>query len=216
MVRGDSPATELFPQFKDTLYEMVAGEAHGLSEDQLDFESDRWEWSRWSIRRNISHMASGDFRWMWVRWGAQLFPQGLPNGAELDAICESPHDRRLDENKYWDMDVLLGMVRQGLNLCWSVLATETVDSIRTKVLETPSDTLWAEHPEIFPDGVLEYPGDSSKVYLTLEASFSHRYFEYLAHLFNVQRLKKAQGLEPAVKLHFEGYMALPGWDISEP
>ena len=216
MVSGDSPATDLFPQFQDGLYQMVAAEARGLSEAQLDFESDRWEWSKWSIRRNLSHVASGDFRWIWVRWGPQLFPQGLPNGPELDALCDSPHDRRLDESKYWDVEVILEKVRQGLDLCWSVLSTETVGSLRTKVLETPSNALWAEHREIFPDGVREYPGDASKVYMTLEATFLHRYYEYLAHLYNIQRLKKAQGLEPVVEVPFEGYWALPGWDRSEP
>ena len=216
MVSGDSPATDLFPQFQDGLYRMVAAEAQGLSEAQLDFESDRWEWSKWSIRRNLSHVASGDFRWIWVRWGPQLFPQGLPNGPELDALCDSPHDRRLDESKYWDVEVILEKVRQGLDLCWSVLSTETVGSLRTKVLETPSNALWAEHREIFPDGVREYPGDASKVYMTLEATFLHRYYEYLAHLYNIQRLKKAQGLEPVVEVPFEGYWALPGWDRSEP
>ena len=216
MVSGDSPATDLFPQFQDGLYQMVAAEARGLTEAQLDFESDRWEWSKWSIRRNLSHVASGDFRWIWVRWGPQLFPQGLPNGPELDALCDSPHDRRLDESKYWDVEVILEKVRQGLALCWSVLSTETVGSLRTKVLETPSNALWAEHREIFPDGVREYPGDASKVYMTLEATFLHRYYEYLAHLYNIQRLKKAQGLEPVVEVPFEGYWALPEWDRSEP
>jgi hypothetical protein len=88
--------------------------------------------------------------------------------------------------------------------------------MRTKVLETPGDTLWAEHPEIFPGGVKDYPGDASKVYMTLEASFLHRYYEYVAHLFNVQRLKKAQGLEPVVEVPFVGYWALADWDRSEP
>jgi len=52
--------------------------------------------------------------------------------------------------------------------------------------------------------------------MTLEATFLHRYYEYLVHLHNVQRLKKAQGLEPAVEVPSEGYWALPGWDRSEP
>ena len=216
MLSADSPATQLFPQFQDELYQMVTAEAKGLSETQLDFESDRWEWSKWSIRRNLSHMASGDFRWIWVRWGPQLFPQGLPNGSELDALCDSPHDRRLDENKYWDVAAILEKLRQGLDLCWSVLTTETVGSLRSKVLEIPNSGLLAGHPEIFPDGIRDYPGDASKVYITLEATFLHRYYEYVAHLFNVQRLKKAQGLEPVVEVPFEGYWALPEWDRSEP
>lgn len=103
-----------------------------------------------------------------------------------------------------------------MDLSWSVLSSETVGSIRSKVLETPSDTLWALHPEIFPDGAKEFPGDPSKVYMALEATFLHRYYEYIAHLYNIHGLKKAHGLEPAVEVPFEGYWALPGWDRSEP
>ncbi len=212
----DRPATTLFPQFESTLWGMITSEVRGLTEDHLDFESDRWEWSKWSIRRNLSHVASGDFRWLWGRWGAQLFPEGLPNANELDALSESPYDRRLDEDRYWELEVILQKVRQGLDMCWSVLSAETVGSLRSKEIQTPSGVLWDEHPEIFFGGVRKDPADSSKVYMSLEATFHHRYYEHLAHLYNIQRLRKAQELEPVVKIPFEGYWALPDWDRSEP
>ena len=91
----DAPATELFPQFKSDIYDMIATEIEGLTDEQLDFESDRWEWSKWSIRRNLSHMASGDIRWLVNRWGEQLFTEGLPEVSDLDGIVNSPYDRRL-------------------------------------------------------------------------------------------------------------------------
>jgi hypothetical protein len=53
----DAPATMLFPQFESALYNMITTEIAGLTEEQLDFESARWKWSEWSIRRNL-----GDFR----------------------------------------------------------------------------------------------------------------------------------------------------------
>jgi hypothetical protein len=34
-------------------------------------------------------------------------------------------------------------------------------------------------------------------------------------MYNIQRLKRAQGLEAAIDLPFEGYWALPDWDRSE-
>ena len=66
-ISDDSPAVLLFPQFESELYRTAASEVAGLSEDQLDFESDKWGWSKWSIRRHLSHMASGNFRWFWQR-----------------------------------------------------------------------------------------------------------------------------------------------------
>ena len=113
---NDSPATALFPQFEEAIYRMVRAEVEGLTDEKLDFESDQWEWSKWSIRRNVSHMASGDVRWFWQRWGAILFPNGLPDGAEYDDIMDSPHDRRLHEDKYWDIDSILGKMTVGLGL----------------------------------------------------------------------------------------------------
>ncbi len=216
MLPDSSPATELFPQFQGQIYDMVVSEVAGLTDAELDFESDRWEWSKWSIRRNLSHLASGDLRWLWSRWGKQLFPEGLPNGEELDALLESPHDRRLNESKYWEPEVILAKLRQGLDLCCLVLSAETVGSLQSKETETPSDAMWALNPEIFRSGIRKDPGDSSRVYMSLEATFLHRYYEYIAHLNNIQRLKKAQGLEPATEIPFEGYWALPDWDRSEP
>ncbi len=212
---NDAPATALFPQFERQIYQWVAAEVQGLSDAQLDFESDQWEWSKWSIRRNLSHMASGDLRWIWSRWGGVLFPNGSPNGEEYDRLLDSPFDRRLDENLYWQPADLLEKLMLGLDLCWSVLSAETVGSLRSKELESPATGLFTQYPQLFPGGVRPVPGDSSKVYINLETTFRHRYYEFTTHLFNVQRLKRAQGLSGAIEIPADGYWALPEWDRSE-
>ena len=51
--------------------------------------------------------------------------------------------------------------------------------------------------------------------LTMEGTFRHMYFELITHLFNIQRLKRAQGLEAASDLPSVGYYVLDGWDVSE-
>ena len=216
MVEDSSPATELFPQFQSRLYDMISAEVQGLTDAQLDFESERWEWSKWSIRRNVSHLAAGDYRWLWMRWGPQLFPGGLPNGAELDRLLESPYDRRLDEALYWQLPDVLAKLREALEFCWYVLSAETVGSLRAKELETQSAAIWVEHSEMFSGGVRVDAADPDKAYMTLEATMSHRYYEYLAHLHNIQRLKRAQGLASVADIPFEGYWAQPSWDRSEP
>ena len=216
LVTEDSPATGLFPQFETELYRMIATEVEGLTNSQLDFQSERWEWSKWSIRRNLSHMASGDFRWFWDRWGAILFPDGLPNGAELDALMASAFDRRLDENLYWEPGVLLEKLKEGLGFAWSILSAETVRSLRTKELDSAASGLWLQYPELFPGMVRQVPSDSSRVLISLEATFYHRYFEHITHLYNIQRLKRSQGLTTSVEIPFVGYWAADGWDRSEP
>ena len=213
---NDAPATSLFPQFRDQLYQMISFEVQDLTDGQLDFESERWEWSKWSIRRNLSHMASGDFRWFWTRWGEELFPEGLANSREIEAILDSPYDRRLDESKFWALDDILGTLRKGLDFAWSVLSSETVGSMRSKEIESDDSDLWAGIRQANYPGIRLKPNHSSIIYISLEATFRHRYFEHITHLYNIQRLMRAQGLATLADIPMEGYLALSTWDLSQP
>ena len=212
----DAPGTALFPEFETQIYEWASLEVAGLTDEELDFESDRWGWSGWSIRRNLSHMASGDFRWFWQRWGKTLYPGGLPNGEELDRIVESPHDRRLDENVYWEIGTILEMLRRAQGLWWTVISAETVGSLQAKEIELDNNGVMVNYPQLFPRGLRENPNDSSKIFASLENTIRHRYFEHTTHLYNIQRLKRAQGLETVVDLPEVGYFTMPDWDRSEP
>ncbi len=219
-IPDESPATLLFPQFESEIYLMAASEVEGLDEVQLDFESEKWGWSEWSIRRHLSHMASGDIRWFWQRWGRTLFPDGLPPGLptpeEFDALTESKHDRRLDEDRYWSIEVILEKLRLGLDLGQAILSNETVGSMRTKESERIDDGQWPWFYEAHPTGLRRDPHDQTRAWLSLEFTFRHRYFEHITHLYNIQRIKRAQGLTARADVPMEGYLALPGWDLSEP
>lgn len=212
---GDTPAIQVFPQFRQEIYDMYRQELAGLTDEQLDFTSDRWGWSEWSIRFNLSHVASGDFRWLLQRWGENLFTDGLPEIDDWDGIVDSPYDRRLDETKYWDVDSIFAVMRKSMDFVCSILETETVDSMRSRELRSSvsGQLHWLE---AHPNGVREDPDDPPWGYINLEATFRHRYFEYMTHLYNIQRLKMAQGLEVAVEVPEVGYHALPSWDRSEP
>lgn len=213
---NDAPATRLFPQFSDQLYQMISFEVQDLTDAQLDFESEQWEWSKWSIRRNLSHMASGDFRWFWTRWGEELFPDGLANSREIEALLDSPYDRRLDESKFWALDDILGTLRKGLDFAWSVLSRETAGSMRSQEIESGDSELWSGLRQANYTGIRLKPNHPGRIYISLEATFRHRYFEHITHLYNIQRLKRAQGLAPVADIPMEGYLALPTWDLSQP
>ncbi len=213
---SDAPATGLFPQFSDQLYQMISMEVQDLTDTQLDFESERWGWSKWSIRRNLSHMASGDFRWFWTRWGEELFPDGLADSREIEALLDSPYDRRLDETKYWALEDILGTLRKGLDFAWSVLSRETVGSMRSREIESNDSELWSGIRQANYTGIRLKPDHPGIIYISLEATFRHRYFEHITHLYNIQRLKRAQGLAPVADIPMEGYLALPTWDLSQP
>lgn len=214
-ISGDTRGIDVFPQFRQDIYDMYRQELAGLTEEQLDFTSDRWGWSEWSIRFNLSHVASGDFRWLLQRWGKNLFTEGVPEIEDREGIIDSPYDRRLDETKYWEVDSIFAVMRKSMDFVCSILEGETVDSMRSKELRSSvgGQLHWLE---AHPNGVREDPNDPPWGYINLEATFRHRYFEYMTHLYNIQRLKKAQGLEVVVEVPYVGYHALPSWDRSEP
>ncbi|MGH9879333.1 MAG: hypothetical protein ACRD5H_17015, partial [Nitrososphaerales archaeon] len=63
---------------------------------------------------------------------------------------------------------------------------------------------------------LTLDAESGKVVMTIEATLRHIYFEETTHLYNIQRLKRAQGLVTIVEVPRVGYWVLDGWDRSEP
>ena len=75
-----------------------------------------------------------------------------------------------------------------------------------------SRQMWKAHHS----GVRQDPKDVNKVWVDLEFTFRHLYFEQIPHLYNIQRLKRAQGLPTKVQIPNEGYWTLPDWDRSEP
>ena len=54
-ITDSSPGSALFPEY-ETLFDLVASEVQSMSDVELDFVSDRWAWSGWSIRQQLSHM----------------------------------------------------------------------------------------------------------------------------------------------------------------
>ena len=101
-------------------------------------------------------------------------------------------------------------------MCWSILSRETVGSLRSKEMQIEGGGPWANYPQLYPSALRRDSVDASLLYVTLEATFQHRYYEHITHLYNIQRLKRAQGLAARVEVPFEGYWALPDWDRSEP
>ena len=219
----DKPATALFPQFESQLYQMTTTEVRGLTERQLDWLSDRWEWSKWSkwskwsIRRQVSHMGLFVPNWLVRRWGEQLFPHGLSGLGDLAEWTQSPDGPWLDQDMYRDMPALLEKVDHGMRLAQYILARETVGSLRLKELFLPNTPAsWALSSQAHPTGFRRDPTDPTSSYITLEATLRHLYFEAITHIYNIQRLKRAHGLTASVEIPFEGYYALPDWDRSEP
>ena len=114
---------------------MVDAEVIHLNRQELDWMSDRWEWSKWNIRRQISHIDAASFSWLLLRWKDELFPNGydeIRHLADYSPSPNSPEGRWLDERKYVDLKSLLKMLNQTMKLTQHVLLNETVYSMGQK------------------------------------------------------------------------------------
>ena len=219
LISEDSPGSTLFPEYA-TLLDLISREVQGLSDEQLDWESDRWEWSKWSIRRQLSHMSALTYSWLLRRWGDTLFPDGGHGVDDITALVEMM-DRywgqaAANSPAYPELPTILEALRGGIDLAQRVLAERSVGFLRSHTLvrtgdRGPQQVLMGK---AHPTGVTRT--DERSFTVTLEWTMRHIYFEETTHLYNIQRLKRAQGLSTVVEVPRVGYWVVDGWDRSEP
>ncbi len=212
-ISDDAPGAILFPEY-DTLYELIASEVRGLTDEQLDFSSDQWGWAEWSIRIQLSHMSSLIYRWLISRWGHTLFPNDEHRIDDVGDLNHPDFDRRMNDNKYHDLPIILKKLEQGIDLARRVLADRTVGFLRSHFYVQDQGPHWDLMLKAHPTGITP-TGEPGKGDMLLEATMRHIYFEEITHLFNIQRLKRAQSLPTPADLPRVGYWALEGWDVSE-
>ena len=155
-------------------------------------------------------MASVFVFWLVQRWGDTLFPDGGPDANQVTALAQ------LDEDHDQELPTILDVLRDGINLAQHVLAERSVGFLRGKTYvrtgtRGPQNALMGK---AHVSGVTRI--DERTVQLTLEWTLRHIYFEQTTHLYNIQRLKRAQGLSPVVEVPRVGYWVVEGWDRSEP
>lgn len=212
-ISDDVQGNELFPEYA-TLYDLIAREIEGLTDAQLDFTSDNWTWAEWNIRRQLSHMANVIYSWLLVRWGNILFPQDHDSEGKRKGWTTADLDPRLDETQDWEVSVILHQLRDAMTLAHQVLADHTVGFLPRHTYLRDFPAHWHLMIQAHPSGVT-LAEEPDKLVMTLEATFRHMYFEELTHLYNIQRLKRAQGIPTVVAIPRVGYWVLEGWDRSE-
>jgi hypothetical protein len=211
-------ALTLFPAW-DSMGPWYRAEVEGLSDAQLDFDSQApaQEWMWWSIRRQTSHVAAMLFRWLFMRWGDALWEGTAPLVDDLAGVLNIPQDWRHDEPRltphlYWEIDAILARLHEGVALTQEALRRHTVAQARHKTITVPASPILLRLQPAHPQGFAPSPTDPTRWTLTLEGTVRHMYFEAVTHLYNIQRLKRAQGLPVCVDLPRVGYYVLPGWD----
>ena len=213
-ISNESLGKILFPQFA-TLYDLISSEIEDLSDQHLDWDSDRWEWSKWSIRRQLSHMASVIYRWLVLRWGDVLFPDDTHGIGDLKGLADSSFNRRMDEDRYWEMPIIMNKLKEAIDLTQCILSERNVGFLRSHTYLRSKGLERSLTINAHPTGIIS-ADEPGKELMTLEATIRHVYFEQTTHLYNIQRLKRAQGLQSVVNVPKVGYWILDGWDRSEP
>ena len=140
-ISDSDPASELFPEYAG-LYDLISPELSGLSDEQLDWTSEQWGWAEWSARRQLSHMASLLYRWLMVRWGDVLLPNGEHGIADAEHVTNADFDRALPKDRYWDLPVLLEKLNESIDLAQQVLAERNVGFLRANTLRYNLTPQW--------------------------------------------------------------------------
>jgi len=96
-----------------------------------------------------------------------------------------------------------------------VLSERNVGFLRGHAIPHQRSPQWVIMYRAHPSGITP-AGPTDKGMMTLEATMRHIYFEETTHLYNIQRLKRAQGMRALVEVPRVGYWVLDGWDRSEP
>ena len=104
-----------------------------------------------------------------------------------------PH-RYLDETRWRSIPEVLEKLEQALELVRDILTKETVASVRQKTMSQPAGSFYAMIAHRYPGTLFPDPDRPGVWRTTLEGNFRHSEAEMATHFYNVQRLKRAQGL----------------------
>jgi hypothetical protein len=214
MEMPDRPAVGAMPPYR-RLLEWVRAETGGLTGDQLDFDDtspDR-EWMWWSIRRQVSHLAWDALVFTHRRCGHLLWP----DGNEPEPIVWEHHhlganmkyDRRLDEDLYWHVPDLVAKLEVGIGWLERVVNDHSIEQLRAETASIRGTHFWEYVITTLPRGAGPDPQRPGYLRYDLEGSLWMVFYELLAHIRTIQRLKIHQSIALAVELPRVGYLRLP-------
>jgi hypothetical protein len=210
----ESAGVEAMPPY-GRLLDWLMAEVDGLSDEQLDFDdtSPEREWMWWSIRRQVSHIAWDALVFTHRRCGHLLWPDG---NDPAPVVWEHHHlgpnmkyDRVLDEDAYWELPDLVAKIAIGNGWLARVVSEQSIETLRSDVTSIRGTDFWQYVITTLPRGAGPDPDQPGYLRYTLEGSLWMVFYEQLAHIRTIQRLKRHQGLDLAVELPRVGYLRLP-------
>ncbi len=210
----EDPGVGAMPPYS-VLMDWTRAEVEGLDAAQLDFDDlspDR-EWMWWSIRRQVSHMAWDSLVFSRRRCAEFLWP----DGKAPEVIVWEDHrlgpkskwDRVLDEDLFWELPAIYEKWQIGLDWLHQTVSEQSIETLRSTSETVHGTPFWSYVITTLPRGAAHNADDDRMITYDLEGSLWMVFYEQLAHVRTIQRLKMHQGLETAVELPRVGYLRLP-------
>jgi hypothetical protein len=202
--------------------DLVAREVDDLSGERMTFSRDEPVWARWSAEVQLRHMACVPCRWL-----HGIFREGLENeGYRLPEVdmetIQAGTGRHVPPEICPDRESLIAHMRMMFDFCLEILDRETPESLRAlkcvRLVDTgawredsperPID-FWRMLAKPHPYWVHEDPDRPGHFPKELIAVLRQIYWETLAHLRTIQRLKGLMELTIRAELPREGYLTVP-------
>ncbi len=206
--------------YPDLVYE----EVESLTHEQMCYANEEPPWARWSMDLQIRHIALMTPVWLYLRAGEMLTREGyaFPDTAGLIANLIDGGIRHVPPEAAGDKKAVVDFMRPWAALCCEIIERESEERLRSLSFTyyTDPDVSRAGDPHkpvdyhrmsvrLHPFGFSEDEERPGLFHLEIGGVLRHIYWNVLAHLRTVQRLKLRQGLPVKAELPREGYLTLP-------
>ncbi|MBI2178735.1 MAG: hypothetical protein HYU38_10445 [Candidatus Tectomicrobia bacterium] len=216
-----------FPRLRESLEAypgLVWSEIDGLTLEQMAYASQEPPWARWSIDLQVRHIALVTPVWLFLRAEETLRRRGyaFPESGPAVASLVRAGGRHIPPELAPDRRALIAFLRPWAGLCCRIMDREGEEGLRSMEFTYYTDPEWVRPGDpkrpveyhriaarLHPAGFREDPQRAGLFHLQMTAVLRHIFWNVLAHLRTVQRLKMAQGLTPVLALPREGYLTLP-------
>ena len=203
---------------------LVYEEVEGLTHEQMCYANEEPPWARWSMDLQIRHIALMTPVWLSMRAKEVLLREGytFPDTAGLIADLIDSGIRHVPPEAAGDRRAVVDFMRPWAALCCEIIERESEERLRSLSFTyyTDPDASRPGDPHkpveyhrmsvrLHPFGLTEDEGRPGLFHLEIGAVLRHIYWNVLAHLRTVQRLKLRQGLPLNNELPREGYLTLP-------
>ena len=203
---------------------LVYKEVEGLTHEQMSYANEEPPWARWSIDLQLRHIALVTPVWLSLRAGEVLHRAGytFPETAKIIADLIAAGIRHVPPEVAPDRKAIIAFMQPWADLCCEIIDREGEERLRSL-----SFTHYAD-PEAVRPGDPQKPVDYHRIaaglhsygfqedpkrpglfHVEIGTTLRHIYWNVLAHLRTVQRLKMRQGLPLVRDLPREGYLTLP-------